>query len=91
MKLELVGYFEIASRAGVQRQVVSVWRTRYADFPLPGWELKIGPIWEWGTVKKWLILHGKKWDENWTYEQVIRRAPDHRTPSGSRPRNRSAS
>jgi hypothetical protein len=44
-ELPLVGYMEIAQRAGVRRPVVSQWRSRKDDFPEPVAELHIGPIW----------------------------------------------
>lgn len=75
----VVGYFEIASRTGVQRSVVTVWRTRHADFPEPLEELQIGPVWLWEPVKKYLVRHGRPTDEKWSWEQVMNRQ------KGSRP------
>ncbi|QVM86296.1 ParA family protein [Novosphingobium decolorationis] len=40
--------------AGVSRQAVANWRTRYRDFPQPLVELKAGPVFRVGPVRAWL-------------------------------------
>lgn len=74
--MPLVGLMEIAQRAGVQRPVVSMWRTRHETFPQPVAELHIGPIFWWPEVKRWLERTGRTTDAGWTLEQV--REPDRR-------------
>lgn len=78
VRLPLVGLVEIAQRAGVRRPVVSVWRTRHADFPEAVQELHVGPVFSWPEVKEWLILTGREYDAHWSLEQV-------RTPGRSWP------
>lgn len=68
--LPLAGLTEIAMHAGVQKPVVAMWRTRYADFPEPVAELHTGAVWWWPTVQQWLIDTGREWDAGWTLEQV---------------------
>ena len=68
----LVGLMEIAQRAGVQRPVVTMWRSRYEDFPEPIEELHIGPVFAWPHVQKWLQNTGRTWDANWSLDQVRR-------------------
>lgn len=70
MKLILVGLTEIAMRAGVQKPVVAMWRTRHPDFPAPLAELQTGPVWDWADVKAWLIETGRRTNARWTLEQV---------------------
>lgn len=69
--LPLVGLIEIAQRAGVQRPVVSMWRTRHVDFPRPVKELHVGPVFWWPEVQSWLKQTGRSWDADWTVEQVM--------------------
>jgi len=61
-------------RAGVQKPVVAMWRTRYADttlpFPTPEAELHTGAVWLWPKVQSWLITTGRETDAGWTLEQV---------------------
>ena len=59
LPMPLVGYIEIAQRAGVHRAVVTVWRRRHEDFPAPVAELKVGPVWWWPDVEKWLTRTGR--------------------------------
>ena len=68
--MPLVGMMEIAMRAGVQRPVVSMWRTRHPDFPTPVAELSAGNVFWWPEVRDWLIKSGRDHDAGWTYEQV---------------------
>lgn len=68
---DLVGLVEIAQRAGVQRPVVSTWRKRHPEFPAPVAELHIGPVFWWPTIKEWLQQTGRRWDADWTLEQVL--------------------
>lgn len=51
---DLVGVFEIARMAGMSRQAVANWRTRFTDFPSPVAELKSGPVFHREQVRKWL-------------------------------------
>lgn len=52
---DLVGIAEIADRAHVKPNTVSVWRKRHAaTFPRPAAELAVGPVWEWRDVEAWL-------------------------------------
>ena len=51
---DLVGIYEIAKLAGVSTSAVANWRSRHADFPPPVSELKSGPVFDLGQVKKWL-------------------------------------
>jgi predicted DNA-binding transcriptional regulator AlpA len=60
----LVGYLEIAARAGVKRPVVTIWRTRNPEsFPEPVVELETGPVWFWPEVRDWLDQTGRVYDE----------------------------
>jgi hypothetical protein len=68
--LPLVGYLEIAQRAGVQRNVVTMWRSRDLGFPKPVAELRIGPIWWWPDVKGWLESTGREFDADIPLENV---------------------
>ena len=69
-KMPLVGLTEIAQRAGVQKPVVAMWRTRHDDFPEPVADLRTGPVWWWPDVESWLSWTGRRSDQNWTVEQV---------------------
>jgi len=69
-KLPLVGLTEIAQRAGVQKPVVSGWRTRYTTFPAPVADLTAGPVFWWPQVQAWLKGTGRVWDAEWTLEEV---------------------
>ena len=69
-KLPLVGLTEIAQRAGVQKPVVAVWRTRYEDFPDSVADLRTGSVWLWPQVEAWLLKTGRITDAGWTLEQV---------------------
>lgn len=68
--LPLVGLMEIAMRAGVRRPVVSVWRTRYDDFPAPVAVLAVGPVFWWPDVASWLTATGRQVDANWSRDEV---------------------
>ena len=76
--LPLVGYLEIAQRAGVQRNVVTMWRSRDLGFPEPVAELRVGPVWWWPDVQDWLESTGREFDANLSLEEV--RSPDGRFP-----------
>lgn len=60
--LPLAGYIEIASWCAASRAAVTVWRKRYPDFPLPVAELKIGPVWWWPEMARWLDDTGRPYD-----------------------------
>jgi chromosome partitioning protein len=51
---EAVGLNEIAEMAGVTRQAVANWRSRFADFPKPAVDLKAGPVFYRSQVRAWL-------------------------------------
>jgi hypothetical protein len=73
--LPLVGLIEIGQRGCVQRPVVSMWRTRHADFPAPVAELAIGPVFWAPDIDAWLTRTGRarppqQW---WTRKQVTGR------------------
>jgi chromosome partitioning protein len=51
---DLVGINEIADLAGVSRQAVANWRSRFRDFPRPVADLKAGPVFDLKQVKIWL-------------------------------------
>lgn len=53
-KIELVGISEFAAAAGVTRQLIVTWRTRYPNFPSPYAQLICGPIWRRADAIKWL-------------------------------------
>lgn len=64
MKPDIVDTAEIARRLGVERDTVHRWRQRYVrmkpdgpleGFPEPDYDLDVGPVWLWGTVKKWAV------------------------------------
>jgi hypothetical protein len=52
--MDIVDVTEIARRAGTTPGTIHSWRNRHADFPAPLVTLKIGPVWEWKPVDKWL-------------------------------------
>ena len=52
--LDLVGTSEVAARAGIRPNTVSVWRRRHRDFPAPLVTLASGPVWSWPEVQAWL-------------------------------------
>jgi len=53
----LVGLSEIAEMAGVSKQAVTNWRSRYPDFPHPVAELRSGPVWGRGDFVAWAEEH----------------------------------
>jgi hypothetical protein len=57
---ELVGLSDIAEMVGVSRQVISNWRSRYADFPDPRAVLKAGPAFARRDIEIWLRQRGKQ-------------------------------
>lgn len=50
---DLAGTSDIAQALGVTRGLVSVWTTRYADFPAPVVELAAGKVWRLSEVRAW--------------------------------------
>ncbi len=60
--LPLAGYIEISSWCATSRAAVTIWRKRYEDFPKPVMELKIGPVWWWPEVARWLDDTGRTYD-----------------------------
>src|SRR5688572_30223903 len=53
-KPQLLGLSEIADFAGVSRQAVSNWRSRFDSFPRPVQNLQSGPVWDRESVEKWV-------------------------------------
>lgn len=53
----MVGLAEIAQLAGVTPAAVSNWRSRSADFPSPVANLRAGPVFDQGQVRRWLRNH----------------------------------
>ena len=82
--LPLVGKTEIAMRAGVLQGVVYDWRNRYPDFPAPVAELRMGWVWWWPEVEKWLKNTGRRTDANWTLEQVNKHSRHKQAPYSRR-------
>lgn len=58
--MDVVGISEIAAMAGVSSQVVTNWRNRTPDFPLPLAELAAGPIFRRDQVHEWLKRNNRK-------------------------------
>lgn len=55
---ELVSITEIADRLGVQKNTVDQWRWRKL-FPAADFDLGVGPIWRWETVRSWAESTGR--------------------------------
>ncbi len=53
-KTRYVGIAEIAELAEVSSAVVSNWRRRYKDFPIPAAEWKMGPLFWRASIESWL-------------------------------------
>lgn len=53
-KDDLAGIYEIAKIAKVTPAAVANWRSRHPDFPRPVLELKSGPVFNLGQIRKWL-------------------------------------
>jgi chromosome partitioning protein len=51
---DFVGLSEIAEMAGVSTQAVANWRSRFNEFPKPIANLKSGPVFQCGQIRKWL-------------------------------------
>src|SRR5688500_14139984 len=51
---DLVGSSEVADMAGGPRAPVADWRWRYPAVPVPVADLKAGPVFARGQVRKWL-------------------------------------
>lgn len=79
-KLPLVGLTEIARHAGVQKAAVSMWRTRYEDFPDSVADLAAGSIFWWPQVESWLWATGRRTDANLTRAEVNRYQRDREFP-----------
>jgi chromosome partitioning protein len=52
--MELLGLSEVAELAGVSKQAVTNWRSRYKGFPEPASELVSGPVWRKEDIERWL-------------------------------------
>lgn len=53
-----MGLVEIASRLGVQRNTVDVWRQRCL-LPEPDWTVGGRPAWNWSTIDEWARASGR--------------------------------
>jgi chromosome partitioning protein len=51
---DLLGINEIAELAGVSRQAVANWRSRFPDFPQPIADLRAGPVFRGRQIRAWL-------------------------------------
>src|SRR6266581_7709198 len=51
---DLLGISDIARLAGVSRTVVSNWRSRHRDFPIPAAEPTAGPVFRRTEVAEWV-------------------------------------
>ena len=60
MEQELLGLAEVATLAGVTRQVVVNWRARDASFPTPVAELSAGPVFDRAQVRSYLVHRRRK-------------------------------
>lgn len=49
---DLVDLAEIAERLGVPKDTVNKWRFRNL-LPEPDYNLAVGPVWEWETIRDW--------------------------------------
>jgi predicted DNA-binding transcriptional regulator AlpA len=49
----------IAERVGVQPSTIHQWRQRALTFPNPVRVFKIGPVWNWPEVERWLQRTGR--------------------------------
>jgi chromosome partitioning protein len=50
----LLGIAEVANLAGVSKQAVANWRTRYDHFPRPVQTLQSGPVWDREKIDTWV-------------------------------------
>ncbi|MCK4793138.1 MAG: ParA family protein [Desulfobacteraceae bacterium] len=51
---DFIGLYEVAQMAGVTPAAVANWRSRHPDFPAAVSELKSGPVFDTGQIRKWL-------------------------------------
>lgn len=56
---ELVGAAEIATRLGVRRDTVHLWRRRDLGFPDPVAELEQAMVWHWPDIDAWARSTGR--------------------------------
>lgn len=64
---DLVGVAEIAERVHLSKQAVSGWyRNGLSHMPEPTLVLKMGALWEWPTIVRWLNETGR--DHYLTFE-----------------------
>ena len=54
----LVDITAIAERLKVPKDTVNKWRFR-GLLPEPDYDLVVGPIWEWATIKEWAKRTGR--------------------------------
>lgn len=58
MTCEPVGIPEIATRLGVKRQTVDMWRFR-GLLPQPRWTVGGRPAWQWKDIEAWASDSGR--------------------------------
>lgn len=52
---DLGGGAEVARALGISRGLLSMWVTRYSDFPAPVLELKAGRFWRLTEIREWAM------------------------------------
>jgi chromosome partitioning protein len=62
--IEVLGVAELASLAGVSRQMVRNWQRHSKDMPKPVARLACGPIWDGKEIREWLVKIGYTTSEN---------------------------
>lgn len=56
--MDLVDLSAIAERLKVPKDTVSKWRYRNV-LPAPDYDLAVGPVWEWETIRAWAEETGR--------------------------------
>jgi hypothetical protein len=54
----LVDITAIAERLNVPKDTVNKWRFRNL-LPEPDYDLAVGPVWEWETIREWAVRTGR--------------------------------
>lgn len=55
---DLTDLTTIAERLGVPKDTVNKWRHRQL-LPEPDYDLSVGPVWEWETIREWAEKTGR--------------------------------